>query len=83
MSGEWLGYMAAALTTLSFVPQAVKTIRSKDTRGISTGMYLMFTVGIGFWLAYGIAIDSWPMIGCNFLTLLLAATILGLKLRYG
>jgi len=83
MSGEWLGYMAAALTTLSFVPQAIKTIRSKDTRSISTSMYLMFTVGIGFWLAYGIAIGSWPMIGCNFLTLLLAATILGLKLRYG
>ena len=83
MSGEWLGYIAAALTTLSFVPQAVKTIRSKDTRGISIGMYLMFTVGIGFWLAYGIAINSWPMIGSNVLTLLLAATILGLKLRYG
>ena len=82
MSGEWLGYMAAVLTTLSFVPQAVKTIRSKDTRSISISMYLLFTVGIGFWLAYGIAIGSWPMIGSNVVTLLLAGTILGLKLRY-
>ena len=82
MSGEWLGYMAAVLTTLSFVPQAIKTIRSRDTRSISLSMYLMFTVGIGFWLAYGIAIGSWPMIGSNVVTLLLAGTILGLKLRY-
>lgn len=82
MSGESLGYLAAVLTTLSFVPQAIKTIRTKDTRGISISMYLMFTVGIGFWLAYGIAIGSWPMIGSNLVTLLLAGTILGLKMRY-
>ncbi|MDQ3289282.1 MAG: SemiSWEET transporter [Pseudomonadota bacterium] len=82
MSGEWLGYMAAVLTTLSFVPQAVKTIRTRDTSGISIAMYVMFTVGIGFWLAYGIALGSWPMIGCNLITLLLAGTILGLKIRY-
>lgn len=83
MNGEWLGYTAATLTTLSFVPQAVKTIRSKDTRGISLGMYVAFTIGIGFWLAYGIALESWPMIVANLVTLLLATTILGLKLRYG
>lgn len=82
MSGEWLGYIAAVLTTLSFVPQAIKTIRSRDTSGISISMYVMFTVGIGFWLAYGIALGSWPMIGCNLVTLLLAGTILGLKIRY-
>ncbi len=83
MSGEWLGYAAATLTTLAFVPQAVKTIRSKDTRGISLSMYVTFTVGIGFWLGYGIALQSWPMIVANLVTLLLATTILGLKLRYG
>ena len=83
MDGEWFGYAAAALTTLAFVPQAVKTIRSRDTRSLSLGMYLVFTVGIGFWLAYGIHLRSWPMIGCNALTLVLAGTILGMKLRYG
>lgn len=83
MMGEWVGFVAAALTTLSFVPQAVKTIRTKDTHGISLGMYVMFTIGIAFWLAYGIVLVSWPMIIANVVTLLLSLTILSLKLRYG
>jgi len=83
MNPEWLGYAAAALTTSSFIPQAVMTIRSRDTRGISRGMYIIFTVGVALWLAYGIYLDSWPMILANFVTLGLAATILVLKLRYG
>lgn len=82
MTGEWLGYVAATLTTLAFVPQAAKTIRSRDTRGISLGMYGVFTIGVGFWLGYGFVLDSWPMIVSNTVTLLLSATILGLKLRY-
>ena len=83
MSGEWLGYAAAALTTLSFVPQALKTIRSRDTRGISLLMYVAFTIGIGFWFCYGVVLQSWPMIAANAVTLVLAATILALKLRHG
>lgn len=83
MTAEWFGYAAAILTTLSFVPQALKTIRSRDTRGISLAMYTMFTVGVGFWLAYGIALHSWPMILANIVSFVLAATILGLKLRHG
>ncbi|MEO6263858.1 MAG: SemiSWEET transporter [Luteimonas sp.] len=81
--GEWIGYVAAILTTLSFVPQAIKIIRSKDTRGISLGMYAVFTVGVAFWLAYGVVLGSWPMILSNIVTFALAVTILGLKLRYG
>ena len=83
MTGEWLGYVGAALTTLSFLPQAIKTIRSKDTSGISLGMYAAFTVGVAFWLGYGIVLQSWPMIVSNIVTFGLAATILGMKLRYG
>lgn len=83
MNGEWIGYVAATLTTLSFVPQAVKTIRSRDTRGISLWMYSLFTVGVAFWLAYGIVLESWPMILSNVVTFILAATILVLKLRHG
>jgi MtN3 and saliva related transmembrane protein len=83
MNVEWFGYVAAFLTTFSFLPQALMIIRSRNTSGISRGMYLMFTVGVGFWLAYGIAILSWPMILANTVTLTLAATILFLKLRYG
>ena len=83
MNLEWFGYAAAVLTTGSFVPQAVMTIRTRNTSGISLAMYVIFTLGVALWLAYGIAIESWPMILANTVTLGLAATILGLKLRYG
>ncbi len=83
MSPDWIGYSAAALTSLSFVPQALKTIRSRDTRGISLAMYVVFTLGVGCWLGYGIALGSWPMIVANIVTLGLAATILALKLKHG
>jgi MtN3 and saliva related transmembrane protein len=83
MNLEWFGYAAAALTSGSFIPQAIMTIRTRDTRGISRGMYAMFTIGVALWLAYGIAIGSWPMIAANTLTLALAATILALKLKFG
>jgi MtN3 and saliva related transmembrane protein len=83
MNLEWFGYAAAVLTTGSFVPQAVMTIRSRNTRGISLAMYVIFTLGVGLWLVYGIALESWPMILANTLTLGLAATILAMKLRFG
>ena len=83
MTLEWLGVVAAICTTLSFVPQAVKTIQTRDTSGISMWMYLVFTVGIGFWFGYGIVLHSWPMIVSNAITFLLSSTILGLKLRHG
>ena len=71
------------MTTLAFVPQALKTIRTRDTRSISLGMYVVFTAGIALWLVYGIALDSMPMILSNIVTFLLSATILGLKLKHG
>jgi Uncharacterized conserved protein len=83
VSGHWLGFVAATLTTAAFVPQALKTLRSRDTRGISLGMYVIFTVGLCFWLAYGIVLGSWPMILSNIVTLVLAALILALKIRHG
>ena len=83
MSLEWLGYLAATCTTLSFVPQAVKTLRTRDTSGISLGMYVVFTFGIVCWFGYGIFLQSWPMIASNAVTFVLAATILALKLKHG
>ena len=83
MNAEWTGYVAATLTTLAFVPQAIKTIRSRDTRSISLGMYVVFTIGLAFWLAYGVFLHSWPMILSNTITLGLSSTILVLKLRHG
>ncbi len=83
MTMEWVGYIAAVMTTIAFVPQAFKIIRSKDTRSISLGMYVVFTIGIGFWLIYGIALGSMPMILANIVTLLLSSTILAMKLKHG
>ena len=83
MNHEWLGVVAATLTTVSFVPQAMKTIRTRDTSGISLGMYVAFTIGVGFWFGYGLVLHSWPMIVSNAITFILAMTILVLKLRHG
>lgn len=83
MNPHWLGTIAATLTTLAFVPQALQTIRTRDTRAISLGMYVVFTIGIAFWFGYGIVLESWPMIVSNAITFVLAFTILALKLRHG
>jgi MtN3 and saliva related transmembrane protein len=83
MNGEWIGAAAATLTTLSFVPQAVKTLRTRDTRGISGWMYATFTLGVALWLVYGLYLHSWPMIVSNSITVILSASILVMKLRYG
>jgi len=83
MNHEWLGAIAATLTTVSFVPQAMKTIRTRDTSGISLGMYVAFTIGVAFWFGYGLVLHSWPMIVSNAITFVLAMTILVLKLRHG
>lgn len=78
---ETLGYLAAALTTCSFVPQAMLTLRTRDVSGISMGMYGAFTLGVALWLLYGLAIGAWPVIVANTVTLALAATILVTKWR--
>ena len=83
MSLEWMGYAAATCTTLSFIPQAVKTIRSRDTSGISLWMYVVFTFGIACWFGYGVFLQSWPMIVSKAITFLLSSTILRLKLKHG
>lgn len=76
-----IGFLAAICTTLSFLPQVIKTIRTKNTIGISLSMYSLFVVGIVLWLAYGLAINDMPMILANLVTLVLSAIILGLKIR--
>jgi MtN3 and saliva related transmembrane protein len=77
---DTLGYLAAALTTGSFVPQALLTLRTRDVRGISLGMYGAFTLGVAMWLAYGLAIGEWPIVVANGVTLALSATILAVKI---
>ncbi len=77
---DLIGSLAACLTTLSFVPQVVQSYRTRDVSGISLGMYSMFVLGVALWLAYGLMQGAWPVIIANALTLLLALSILGLKL---
>lgn len=77
---EWLGYAAATLTTAAFVPQAWLTFRTRDVSGISLGMYCVFTAGVALWLAYGWVLQAWPIVAANFVTLLLAISILLMKL---
>ena len=76
-----LGYAAASLTTLSFFPQAIKTVRSGDTRGISLRMYLLFTLGITAWGVYGLLTGEGPLIAANVLTLIPAVVVLERKLQ--
>lgn len=83
MDAQIVGYVAAALTTISFVPQVLQVWRSKHTKDISLGMYAIFTIGVTFWLIYGILLGSWPIIIANSITILLAGFVLGMKLKYG
>lgn len=77
---DLLGYTAAALTTGSFLPQALLTLRTRDVSGISLTMYGCFTAGVALWLGYGLMLGEWPIVVANFVTLALAATILVTKI---
>ncbi len=77
---DTVGYLAAILTTGSFVPQAWLTLRTRNVSGISLGMYSSFTVGVALWLVYGVALGEWPIVVANAITLVLATTILAVKL---
>lgn len=80
-SFETLGYLAAFCTTCSFLPQAILTIRTKDTQSLSLGMYSLFTIGIILWLIYGFYKKDYALIFGNAITLILAATILAFKIK--
>jgi MtN3 and saliva related transmembrane protein len=80
---DWVGFGAASLTTVSFLPQAWLSFKTRDVSGISLGMYSVFTIGVALWLAYGILLGAWPIVLANAITLALALAILGMKLRYG
>ena len=76
-----IGNIAATLTTISFLPQAIKTIKTKDTGGLSLPMYFMFVSGVSLWLIYGMMNKQMPIIIGNLVTLLLAGIILGFMLN--
>jgi len=77
---EAIGYIAAILTTISFLPQAIKTIKSKDTSSISLTMYVIFTIGVLLWLVYGIYIRDWALSLANGFTAVFSIIILSYKI---
>ncbi|MBF2058119.1 MAG: SemiSWEET transporter [Cyanobacterium sp. T60_A2020_053] len=77
-----IGLMAGALTTISFLPQAIKTWRSKSAKDISLTMFLTFCIGVILWIIYGISIQDLPVLVTNIVTLILAGSILFFKFKY-
>lgn len=77
-----LGLVAGAFTTIAFLPQVLKTWRSRSAKDLSLGMFSIFTLGVAMWLAYGFMINDLPVILANVVTLILASTLLFFKLRW-
>ncbi|MBI2208632.1 SemiSWEET transporter [Candidatus Woesearchaeota archaeon] len=80
---EILGFAAGICSTIAFLPQAIKTWKTKHTKDLSIGLFALITTGTFLWLVYGILINSLPLILANLFTFILASTILIFKLRYG
>jgi MtN3 and saliva related transmembrane protein len=78
-----IGSVAGISTTCAFLPQVIRTWKTRSTHDISLGMFLLTVFGLILWLIYGLERNDWPLIATDAASLLLSATILGLKLRYG
>ena len=81
-TSETIGYLAATLTTASFLPQVWQTFRTRDVQGISLTMYSVFLIGSSLWLVYGLMSAAWPIVAANGVTAALAFAILVMKLRF-
>lgn len=77
---DFVGYIAAALTTASFLPQAILTIKTRNTESLSLGMYSAFTLGVLLWLVYGIQKQDYAIIMANLITFVLSGSILCYKI---
>lgn len=82
-SATAIGFFAAILTTISFLPQVVKVWQTRSAKDVSLVMYLLFSLGVSLWLIYGLLLHSWPIILSNLITLILAGVVLAMKLRFG
>ena len=79
---DYLGYIAAGLTTVAFIPQVLKVYRDKSAKSLSLKTFYIFTAGVFFWFLYGVALGSIPMIVSNSVTVSLSVAILVMKYRY-
>jgi MtN3 and saliva related transmembrane protein len=82
VNAEHLGFLAAVCTTGAFVPQVAMVWRQRGAPGISTGMYLLFIAGVALWCGYGLVIGAWPIVIANGTTLVLAASVLAMKVYF-
>lgn len=76
-----IGYCAALFTTFSFLPQAILTLKTRDTRTLSLSMYSMFTLGVSIWIAYGVMRADWVIVTANTVTFIFALMILAVKVH--
>jgi len=83
MNADLVGTLAGFCTSAAFLPQVWKIWKTQSTKDISLGMYIVFTIGVGLWLAYGIIIGAKPIIVANAVTFGSAIFILRMKLKYG
>lgn len=79
---QLIGLAAGMLTTIAFLPQVVKTWKSRSAKDLSLGMFSLFCLGVAMWLAYGFLVWDIPVIAANLCTLMLASTLLFFKLRF-
>jgi MtN3 and saliva related transmembrane protein len=77
-----IGSLAGICTTVSTIPQAIKTMKMKETKDLSLWMYIILNIGVIFWFVYGIGIKEWPIIIANGVTLIFTSIILGYKIKY-
>ena len=83
MNADLIGALAGALTTIAFIPQVWRVWQTRSARDLSLSMYLIFTAGVALWLVYGVTLGALPIIVFNSVTLVLAATVLAMKIRFG
>lgn len=77
-----LGLAAGSLTTTAFLPQVIKTWKTRSAKDLSLGMFSLFCLGVLLWFIYGIIVRDIPVIAANLLTLMLASTLLVFKFRF-
>ena len=76
-----IGLIAGGLTSVSFIPQAIKTIRTQNTSGISLTTYMLFTIGVALWVIYGFFTEDFAILLTNLITVILSLIILVMKVR--
>jgi len=81
MHADLLGFVAATLTTIAFIPQTLQSWKTRDMSGISLPMYSLFTVGVILWIVYASLIQNWPVLIANIVTLGTSGSILWLKIQ--